>query len=175
MLLRRQRSIFHLGEEGGDDCRGAEHVKIKDRSTRHLGESRNQGPRRQERDAVVGLRILVTQQRQHARATPSHIVLKQMVLPTPAARGHHACGFLRSCFRCRRELSPDKDVYMYRGDQGFCSQECRWRQILKDEAREREAMFKKHRRGLSVQHHLGSRSSAAPAVRATPGRLLAVA
>ncbi|CAN0877784.1 FCS-Like Zinc finger 18 [Linum grandiflorum] len=37
------------------------------------------------------------------------------------------------CNLCSSELSPDKDVYMYRGDQGFCSIKCRDTQIQKDE------------------------------------------
>ncbi|GJM98730.1 hypothetical protein PR202_ga15762 [Eleusine coracana subsp. coracana] len=156
MLLRRHRSIFHLGEEGG-----AQHSKSVT-----------------ERDAVVGLRILVAhnQHRQNARTPPpscSHIVLKKMVLPTSsaAARRHRACGFLRTCTRCRRELSPDKDVYMYRGDEGFCSEECRRQQILRDEARERDAVIKKRWQRVSMQHHHEPRS----AVRGAPRRLLAVA
>jgi hypothetical protein len=46
-----------------------------------------------------------------------------------------------------------------RGDQGFCSEECRWQQILVDEAREREvaaAMSKQElqRRGqVQARHH----------------------
>ncbi|KAI4369554.1 hypothetical protein MLD38_017981 [Melastoma candidum] len=41
--------------------------------------------------------------------------------------------FLDQCFLCRTKLSPGKDIYMYRGDRGFCSEECRCRQILLDE------------------------------------------
>ncbi|XP_062194800.1 FCS-Like Zinc finger 5-like [Phragmites australis] len=175
MLLRNQRSIFHLGEEGGDDHRGAEHVKNID-STRHLGRRRSHERQRRERyadDAVVGLQILV-QHRHHARAPHSHIVLKQMVLPTPEARHRRAaCSFLWACSLCRRQLSPNKDVYMYRGDQGFCSEECRWQQILMDEVRERQATIKKERRGLSLHHQHGPRSTAA--IRGAPRRLLAVA
>ncbi|MCO5568839.1 hypothetical protein L7F22_022540 [Adiantum nelumboides] len=41
--------------------------------------------------------------------------------------------FLSKCFRCRQKLADGKDIYMYRGDQAFCSQECRYKQIVADE------------------------------------------
>ncbi|CAK7356451.1 unnamed protein product [Dovyalis caffra] len=50
--------------------------------------------------------------------------------------------YLKSCSLCNKMLSLDKDVYMYRGDQGFCSIECRSRQIVLDEMRELEASTK---------------------------------
>ncbi|BAH94333.1 Os08g0451101 [Oryza sativa Japonica Group] len=62
-----------------------------------------------------------------------------------------------------------------RGDQGFCSEECRWQQIAVDEAREREAVAaagRPERRGLA-RHHSPHRA-AAP-VRGRPRKTLAVA
>lgn len=44
--------------------------------------------------------------------------------------------FLYACYLCRRRLSPQKDIYMYRGDRAFCSQECRYQQIVSDEEKE---------------------------------------
>ncbi|XP_021806186.1 uncharacterized protein LOC110750206 [Prunus avium] len=41
--------------------------------------------------------------------------------------------FLDQCFLCRQKLLPGKDIYMYKGDRGFCSVECRYRQIFMDE------------------------------------------
>ncbi|GJN16076.1 hypothetical protein PR202_gb03026 [Eleusine coracana subsp. coracana] len=76
-----------------------------------------------------------------------------MVRPRAAAV---SCSFLKSCSLCRLELSPNKDVYMYRGDQGFCSEECRWQQILLDEARERDAaagIKERQRRGPQARYH----------------------
>ncbi|MCD7454623.1 hypothetical protein HAX54_025369 [Datura stramonium] len=43
------------------------------------------------------------------------------------------CGFLESCFLCKKKLLPDRDIYMYKGDVPFCSVECRSRQIFMDE------------------------------------------
>ncbi|KAI4355367.1 hypothetical protein L6164_004148 [Bauhinia variegata] len=50
--------------------------------------------------------------------------------------------YLKTCNLCNKKLSPEKDIYMYRGDQGFCSIECRNRQIMLDEMRELESSTK---------------------------------
>nr|GMD30268.1 protein mard1 [Ipomoea batatas] len=44
--------------------------------------------------------------------------------------------FLSSCHLCRKKLSG-KDIYMYRGETAFCSTECRYRQIVMDEHKEK--------------------------------------
>ncbi|RDY00663.1 Protein MARD1, partial [Mucuna pruriens] len=44
--------------------------------------------------------------------------------------------FLSSCHLCRKNLHG-RDIYMYRGEKGFCSNECRSRQIMMDERKER--------------------------------------
>ncbi|KAH9626669.1 hypothetical protein KSS87_014584, partial [Heliosperma pusillum] len=51
--------------------------------------------------------------------------------------------FLRSCHFCHKHLLLNQDVYMYRGDLGFCSIECRNKQIMLDERKEMEAKYKK--------------------------------
>ncbi|KAF0899778.1 hypothetical protein E2562_024096 [Oryza meyeriana var. granulata] len=156
-MLPRSQSIFHLGEEGGVVChRGGSLV-----AAAMAGGNGSGGGRRSVRERlVVGLQILVHSQhhhhRRHAHGHAASIVLKQMVRPRAAtAAGSHAvsCSFLKACSLCRRELSPTKDVYMYRGDQGFCSEECRWQQIVVDERQEREATVSRPvRRGLARHH-----------------------
>ncbi|PIN17965.1 hypothetical protein CDL12_09370 [Handroanthus impetiginosus] len=47
--------------------------------------------------------------------------------------------FLRTCGLCHRRLAPGRDIYMYRGDTAFCSQECREQQMKQDERKERSA------------------------------------
>ncbi|CAN8251571.1 unnamed protein product [Cochlearia groenlandica] len=42
-------------------------------------------------------------------------------------------GFLMTCNRCNRNLCHRRDIYMYRGDNAFCSLECRDKQIKLDE------------------------------------------
>ncbi|WVZ50030.1 hypothetical protein U9M48_001329 [Paspalum notatum var. saurae] len=46
------------------------------------------------------------------------------------------CSFLQRCFLCRRELADGRDIYIYRGDRAFCSEECRCRHILADHHQE---------------------------------------
>ncbi|KAI5060226.1 hypothetical protein GOP47_0024646 [Adiantum capillus-veneris] len=47
-------------------------------------------------------------------------------------------GFLKMCNLCGRSLHLGKDVFMYRGDQPFCSAECRYQKIVRDESDERK-------------------------------------
>nr|AHY23249.1 hypothetical protein [Fallopia multiflora] len=42
--------------------------------------------------------------------------------------------FLDSCFLCKKPLGGNRDIFMYRGDIPFCSEECRNEQIEMDEA-----------------------------------------
>ncbi|XP_026661926.2 FCS-Like Zinc finger 2 [Phoenix dactylifera] len=45
--------------------------------------------------------------------------------------------FLDSCFLCQKPLTGNRDIFMYRGDTPFCSEECRQEQIEMDEAKEK--------------------------------------
>ncbi|CAM0944782.1 unnamed protein product [Alopecurus aequalis] len=49
---------------------------------------------------------------------------------------HH---YLDACSRCSRILSVNRDIFMYRGDTPFCSEECRQQQIDSDEAAEKKS------------------------------------
>ncbi|XP_066352804.1 uncharacterized protein [Miscanthus floridulus] len=188
-MLPRRQSIFHLGEEGGAASAVHHRVSVVAASS---SMAMGGGRRARERERlVVGLQILVHHhhgRHGHAHAHAANVVLKQMVRPRAVAaassrhgHGGHAfsCSFLKACYLCKRELSPDKDVYMYRGDQGFCSEECRWQQILVDEAREREApavMSKQElqRRGQGqARHHSPHRTPIRG--RPPPRKTLAVA
>ncbi|KAL0792957.1 hypothetical protein Bca101_064334 [Brassica carinata] len=46
--------------------------------------------------------------------------------------------YLDSCFLCKKPLGDNRDIYMYRGDIPFCSEECRQEQIERDEAKEKK-------------------------------------
>ncbi|KAL6972603.1 hypothetical protein U1Q18_026778 [Sarracenia purpurea var. burkii] len=61
----------------------------------------------------------------------------------PPSSSSFESSFLKSCHLCNKNLCPNKDVYMYRGNQGFCSVECRSRKIYLDHVRETEACAKK--------------------------------
>ncbi|GER47604.1 hypothetical protein STAS_24718 [Striga asiatica] len=75
--------------------------------------------------------------------------------------GEHAeaADFLRSCGLCHRLLGPGRDIYMYRGDTAFCSQECREQQMKQDERKERRA-------GMAKEEETQSPEVAAAATRA---------
>lgn len=45
--------------------------------------------------------------------------------------------FLDSCSLCKTPLHLGDEIYMYRGDVPFCSEECRQRQIDLDEEKEK--------------------------------------
>ncbi|PON47148.1 Zf-FLZ domain containing protein [Parasponia andersonii] len=49
----------------------------------------------------------------------------------------HQPHFLEACFLCKKPLGDNRDIFMYRGDTPFCSEECRAEQIEIDEAREK--------------------------------------
>ncbi|WVZ50032.1 hypothetical protein U9M48_001331 [Paspalum notatum var. saurae] len=56
---------------------------------------------------------------------------RRLPMSVPAATA--SCSFLQRCFLCRRELADGRDIYIYRGDRAFCSDECRCRHILADQ------------------------------------------
>ncbi|KAF9624971.1 hypothetical protein IFM89_016791 [Coptis chinensis] len=49
--------------------------------------------------------------------------------------------FLEACFLCKKPLGENRDIFMYRGDTPFCSEECRDEQIEIDEEKERNLKF----------------------------------
>ncbi|XP_016505947.1 FCS-Like Zinc finger 3 [Nicotiana tabacum] len=51
---------------------------------------------------------------------------------------HYQPHFLDACTLCQRPLAHNSDIFMYRGDTPFCSEECRQEQIEMDEANERK-------------------------------------
>ncbi|KAL5208095.1 hypothetical protein ABZP36_032530 [Zizania latifolia] len=46
--------------------------------------------------------------------------------------------FLDACFLCRKRLAGNRDIFMYRGDTPFCSEECRRAQMEAEAAERRE-------------------------------------
>ncbi|XP_049365613.1 uncharacterized protein LOC125830455 isoform X1 [Solanum verrucosum] len=65
-------------------------------------------------------------------------------------RGQYSCNalyyyncFLKCCFFCHKPLNLHKEVYMYRGELGFCNVDCRNRQIYLDELKKIETFTKK--------------------------------
>ncbi|KAJ7963350.1 Protein of unknown function (DUF581) [Quillaja saponaria] len=91
----------------------------------------------------VGLRTLITQTINSKRKS-KNVVVKSALRSRQQKNNsldQLSC-FLKTCNLCNKKFSPDKDIYMYRGDQGFCSVECRNRQIALDEIRELQTSTK---------------------------------
>ncbi|TYI34444.1 hypothetical protein ES332_A03G009400v1 [Gossypium tomentosum] len=61
---------------------------------------------------------------------------------------HHQPHFLDACFLCKKPLGGNKDIFMYRGDTPFCSEECRQEQIDMDEAKENNLSFSSSMKAL---------------------------
>ncbi|MCO5591137.1 hypothetical protein L7F22_045118 [Adiantum nelumboides] len=53
--------------------------------------------------------------------------------PCSRSLARASSGFLNMCNFCGRTLCLGKDIFMYRGDQPFCSEECRYQKIVLDE------------------------------------------
>ncbi|KAI3915160.1 hypothetical protein MKW98_011505 [Papaver atlanticum] len=71
-------------------------------------------------------------------------------------RDYPPSDFLSSCYLCRKKLHG-KDIYMYRGEKAFCSNECRYQQIASDERKDK----KRPRRRNSVSRSSFDVSSSA--------------
>ncbi|KAL4296085.1 hypothetical protein GQ457_12G005730 [Hibiscus cannabinus] len=85
---------------------------------------------------MVGLSVVLEAQTSEKKFTPQVINKTTMLTDTKASHLDFPVpvpAFLQHCFLCRQKLLPGKDIYMYKGDRGFCSEECRCRQIFMDE------------------------------------------
>ncbi|KAJ0228920.1 Zf-FLZ domain-containing protein [Hirschfeldia incana] len=86
----------------------------------------------------VGLQLVTADSKEKL----NNIVIKSSLRPNRSIPNISDLCFLKTCHLCLKQLRQDKDVYMYRGDLGFCSKECRESQILMDEKKELEASTK---------------------------------
>lgn len=57
--------------------------------------------------------------------------------------------FLDSCSLCKMPLSKNRDIFMYRGDTPFCSEECRQEQMEIDHEKD---LRRKHRKVGSLRN-----------------------
>ncbi|KAM1492719.1 hypothetical protein ACFX13_025225 [Malus domestica] len=100
---------------------------------------------------AVGLGILVQNSQRNKTNIIEKSALRLSQSTTCSSLEQFSC-FLKTCHLCNKGLSLDREVYMYRGDLGFCSIECRNRQIVIDDMKELEAstkqMITSYRRGL---------------------------
>ncbi|XP_062233744.1 FCS-Like Zinc finger 2-like [Phragmites australis] len=62
-------------------------------------------------------------------------------------KGDAGCGgrhhFLDACFLCKRSITSDRHIFMYKGDAAFCSDDCRQDQMDMDAAL--KAAARRHR------------------------------
>nr|AFK37039.1 unknown [Lotus japonicus] len=74
--------------------------------------------------------------------------------------------FLELCFLCRKRLMQGKDIYMYKGDRAFCSEECRCKQIFMDE----EETVQTENCSMAAMRPTSSASSSVSSSSSTPHR-----
>lgn len=53
--------------------------------------------------------------------------MESSIMPAPST------SFLEACFLCKRQITPNRDIYMYKGDTAFCSLYCRYRHACQDD------------------------------------------
>ncbi|XP_020576121.1 uncharacterized protein LOC110021806 [Phalaenopsis equestris] len=139
-MLPRTSSIFHFEEEEGQ---GEGEGKIENEVINGGTLSRKTAGK-----GLVGLQILISK---HELEANNNVVIKSSMKFCRKPED-----FLKFCHLCSKELSLQQEVYMYRGDQGFCSVECRNRQILEDERIEFNASTRSRFR-VPNGHHMGSK------------------
>ncbi|CAL5015223.1 unnamed protein product [Urochloa decumbens] len=80
--------------------------------------------------------------------------------------------FLEACFLCRKPLASNRDIFMYRGDIPFCTEECRREQIEMDEEMERKESGTPKKVAARAPSHAGVESPPRPP-KARAGSILA--
>ncbi|XP_076885798.1 FCS-Like Zinc finger 2-like [Bidens hawaiensis] len=67
--------------------------------------------------------------------------------------------FLDACFLCKKTLGHNRDIFMYRGDTPFCSEDCRSEQIYIDETKEKTKNLSASMRALRKKEQKQNGSS----------------
>ncbi|TVU48164.1 hypothetical protein EJB05_07790 [Eragrostis curvula] len=108
---------------------------------------------------LVGLRLII--QPSPRQRLPA-VLLRRSAVRAPAATSASKCHengrmfvgleFLKCCFCCHKKLDADMDVFVYKGEQAFCSAECRSQHIAKEERREIEHLVRKRRDAFHSRH-----------------------
>jgi endogenous inhibitor of DNA gyrase (YacG/DUF329 family) len=73
--------------------------------------------------------------------------------------GEHGMPALHACALCAKPLARDSDVFMYRGDTPFCSEDCRHEQMRLDAVCERHAARRLQRYSSATESHRDQRES----------------
>ncbi|KAE8661855.1 poly(U)-specific endoribonuclease-B-like [Hibiscus syriacus] len=67
--------------------------------------------------------------------------------------------FLDACFLCNKPLGGNRDIFMYRGDTPFCSEDCRQEQIDMDEAKEKNKNLSSSMKAMRMKDQRKSTSA----------------
>ncbi|KAF8027269.1 hypothetical protein BT93_E0241 [Corymbia citriodora subsp. variegata] len=70
----------------------------------------------------------------------------------------HQPHFLETCFLCQKRLGSNRDIFMYRGELAFCSEDCRQEQIELEETKERSWNLSSSVKALRKKEHAKSTS-----------------
>ncbi|KAM0891052.1 hypothetical protein ACQ4PT_026643 [Festuca glaucescens] len=74
-------------------------------------------------------------------------------------RGMPAMPAMDACALCAKPLARENDIFMYRGDTPFCSDECRHKQMRLDAVCERHAARRQRPYSSVPESHRGQRES----------------
>ncbi|XP_074556979.1 FCS-Like Zinc finger 15-like [Curcuma longa] len=80
---------------------------------------------------MAGLSILL--ETKNSLPNYTKIICKTSLVKNSSTSPFCSSAFLENCYLCQEKLQQGKDIYMYKGDRAFCSEECRRRQIFMDE------------------------------------------
>ncbi|KAI4981219.1 hypothetical protein ZWY2020_021704 [Hordeum vulgare] len=89
-------------------------------------------------------------------SAPSSSLFAIVPLHGGGATSRHA---MDACYLCGKPLPRNFDIFMYRGDTPFCSEECRAVQIDTDEVRERIKTKILRERAARNEHRHGAAAS----------------
>ncbi|XP_044979641.1 FCS-Like Zinc finger 17-like [Hordeum vulgare subsp. vulgare] len=101
---------------------------------------------------LVGLQLII-QPSPRRQQRPPLAVLRRSSVRSPAANLQESSGgqpfvgleFLKCCLCCCKKIDVDMDVFVYKGQQAFCSAECRCQHMAREERREIEILVRKRR------------------------------
>ncbi|KAG8073727.1 hypothetical protein GUJ93_ZPchr0006g45931 [Zizania palustris] len=143
-MIPRAPSLFHVEEEG------AMGVATTTTTTTMLASA----------GELVGLRLII--QPSPRQRPPLAVLRRSAVRPLPPATSAAGChqqddigagswasvgslGFLKRCYCCHKKLDAAMDVFVFKGEQAFCSAECRCQQMAREERREIEMLVRRRR------------------------------
>ncbi|EER92744.1 uncharacterized protein LOC8057668 [Sorghum bicolor] len=152
-MIPRAPSLFHLEEGVG--------VSASTTSTPAAMVASGGGG-----ELLVGLRLIIQPSpRKQLRPTVLRKSAVRIIPATAATATTTTCAannnarvfvgrleFLKRCSCCHKDLDATMDVFVYKGEQGFCSAECRCRHIAKEERREMEMLVRKRRDAFHRRH-----------------------